>query len=221
MECLMTVIAPRAQLCIWTNIDPAFEADFNRWYDREHMQERVAIPGFRFARRFKALHDTARPYLALYCTQDASVFTSEPYARAFNHQTAWSLRNFARMQHTQRRVGTLDVEAGEGQGGMLAAFVLTEAVVRQARPRLAAQLAEIAQADGIVRATLQVTVPALSVSLTAKDAPLPPADAVVLIEGSDPAAVRASAEALAALHGVPAAEVTRFAMLWRLGANGD
>ncbi len=142
----MTVTAPRAQLCIWTNIDPAFEADFNRWYDREHMQERVAIPGFRFARRFKAVHETARPYLALYCTQDASVFTSEAYARAFQNQTEWSLRNFARMQGTQRRVGTLDVEAGEGQGGMLAAFVLTQAVVAQARPRLDAQLAELAVA---------------------------------------------------------------------------
>ncbi|VVE00148.1 DUF4286 family protein [Pandoraea fibrosis] len=217
----MTATAPRAQLCIWTNIDPAFEADFNRWYDREHMQERVAIPGFQFARRFKALHDCARPYLALYCTQDAAVFTSEPYAQAFHHQTEWSLRNFARMQGTQRRVGSLDVEAGEGQGGMLAAFVLTEAVVARGRARLETQLAEVAQGDGIVRATLQVTVPTLSVSLTAKDAPLPPADAVVLIEGSDPDAVRIAAETLAAAHGVPAGEVTRFAMLWRLGANDD
>ncbi|AOX47968.1 DUF4286 family protein [Pandoraea norimbergensis] len=217
----MTATAPRAQLCIWTNIDPAFEADFNRWYDREHMQERVAIPGFRFARRFKALHDTPRPYLALYCTQDAGVFTSEPYAQAFNHQTEWSLRNFARMQGTQRRVGTLDVEAGEGQGGQLAAFVLDEATVAKSHARLASQLSELAQADGIVRATLQVTVPRLSVSLTAKGAPLPPADAVVLIEGSDAEAVRAAAEALAATYGVPAADVTRFAMLWRLGAGDD
>ena len=217
----MTQTAPRAQLCIWTNIDPAFEADFNRWYDREHMQERVAIPGFRFARRFKALHDTPRPYLALYCTQDAAVFTSDAYAQAFNHQTEWSLRNFARMQGTQRRVGTLDVEAGEGQGGMLAAFVLTQAAVAQARPRLDAQLAELAQGDGIVRATLQVTVPALSVSLTATGAALPPADAVVLIEGVDPDAVGTAAQTLAAAYGVPASEVTRFAMLWRLGANDD
>ncbi|AKC68251.1 DUF4286 family protein [Pandoraea oxalativorans] len=217
----MTVNTPRAQLCIWTNIDPAFETDFNRWYDREHMQERVAIPGFQFARRFKALHDSARPYLALYCTQNAAVFTSEPYAQAFNHQTEWSLRNFARMQGTQRRVGTLDVEAGEGQGGMLAAFVLTEAAVTQARPRLDAQLTEIAQGDGIVRATLQVTVPTLSVSLTAKDAAQPPADAVVLIEGTDPDAVRIAAETLAASYGLPATDVTCFAMLWRLGASDD
>ena len=31
------------ELLIWTNIDPAHEDDFNRWYDREHMTERAAI----------------------------------------------------------------------------------------------------------------------------------------------------------------------------------
>lgn len=217
----MTVTAPRAQLCIWTDIEPAFEADFNRWYDREHMQERVAIPGFLFARRFKALQATERPYLALYCTRDADVFTSAPYTQAFNHQTQWSLDNFARMRATQRRVGTLDVEAGEGQGGYLAAFVLSEAAVRAAGERLAGQLDEIALGDNLVRATLQVTVPTLSVSLTAKNAALPPADGVVLIEGTSADAVQAAARQLAAAHGVPADAVTVFSMLWRLGADGN
>ncbi|GAB3625314.1 sugar ABC transporter [Pandoraea terrae] len=217
----MTSTPPRAQLCIWTDIDPAFEADFNRWYDREHMQERVAIPGFRFARRFKALDATARPYLALYCTQDAAVFTSDAYRNAFNGQTEWSLRNFARMRATQRRVGTLDVEAGVGQGGFLAAFVLSEAALAAVRDRLAAQLTETTAADGIIRATLQVTVPTLSVSLTAPDAAAAPADGVVLIEGTSAEAVRAAAVALAAAHGLPASSVTVFGMLWRLGADSN
>ena len=36
------------------DIDPSDEADFNRWYDREHLEERVAIDGFLEARRYVA-----------------------------------------------------------------------------------------------------------------------------------------------------------------------
>ena len=35
----MTSDTPRGLLCIWTDIDPAHEADFNHWYDREHIPE--------------------------------------------------------------------------------------------------------------------------------------------------------------------------------------
>ena len=31
------------ELFIWTDVDPAHEQDFNRWYDTEHMQERAAL----------------------------------------------------------------------------------------------------------------------------------------------------------------------------------
>ena len=36
-------------------IAPEREAEFNRWYNEEHVPERLAIPGFRKARRFKAI----------------------------------------------------------------------------------------------------------------------------------------------------------------------
>ncbi|OXH89828.1 hypothetical protein CA831_12465, partial [Burkholderia multivorans] len=105
---------PHGQLCVWTDIDPAHEADFNAWYDREHMQERVAIPGFTHARRFRATDRGPRKYLALYVTDTLDVFRGDAYRRAFAQQTAWSLANFERMTGTQRRVGELTIEAGDG-----------------------------------------------------------------------------------------------------------
>ncbi|MBN3800565.1 DUF4286 family protein [Burkholderia sp. Ac-20392] len=113
---------PHGQLCVWTDIDPAHEADFNAWYDREHMQERVAIPGFTHARRFRATDRGPRKYLALYVTDALDVFHGDAYRRAFTQQTAWSLANFERMTGTQRRVGELTIEAGDGEGAHLALF---------------------------------------------------------------------------------------------------
>ena len=210
----MSMTPPRGQLCIWTDTDPtpALEADFNAWYDREHMQERVAIPGFRYARRFKSNDGGPRRYLALYVTESLDVFRSDAYQRAFTQQTPWSLANFARMTGTQRRVGELTLETGEGEGAFLALFVLPPERVEAAllKPRFEAGLRQ----PGIHAARLFCTAPALSVSLTASKEPaLPAADALVLVEGSDPGVTRALAETLA-----QGAEVRTFQMLWRISA---
>lgn len=215
----MTRDRARGLLCIWTDIDPAHELDFNRWYDREHMQERVAIPGFQSARRFRAIGDCPRPYLALYFTDSLDVFGSEPYARAFGNQTQWSLDNFKRMRGTQRRVGELSLEAGEGEGGCLAAFVVPAAVVADAGAlaRLEQNLAAATQQDHVVRAALLRTDVKLSTPLTANAIPAP-ADAFAMLEASRPEAAQAQAQALASSVGAAAGEVYTFQLLWRLAA---
>jgi hypothetical protein len=61
------------------DIDPADEAEFNRWYDREHLEERVAIDGFLEARRYVA-HAASRNISA--CTQrkPSKCWTARPIA---------------------------------------------------------------------------------------------------------------------------------------------
>ncbi|MDN7946610.1 hypothetical protein QZM79_21610 [Burkholderia multivorans] len=202
---------PHGQLCVWTDIDPAHEADFNAWYDREHMQERVAIPGFTHARRFRATDRGLRKYLALYVTDTLDVFRGDAYRRAFAQQTAWSLANFERMTGTQRRVGELTIEAGDGEGAHLALFVLPpERIdVAQLRARFDAALRE----PGVHAARLFRTTPELSAPIGADAAARPAADALVLVEGSDAAAARRVAVALAGHD-----EVRTFELLWRAAA---
>jgi hypothetical protein len=215
----MTSDPPRGLLCIWTDIDPAHEADFNRWYDREHMQERVAIPGFQSARRFAAIGACPRPYLALYYTDTLDVFRSAPYAHAFANQTPWSLENFKRMRGTQRRVGELTLEAGEGEGGALAAFVVPEATLAEAGvlPLLNERVSGATQQDGIVRATVLRTDARLSTPVTADAAPAP-ADALVMIEATRADAARSQALQLAQSLRVQDSDVYTFQLLWRLAS---
>ncbi|EDT42066.1 DUF4286 family protein [Burkholderia ambifaria] len=202
---------PHGQLCVWTDIDPAHEADFNAWYDREHMQERVAIPGFTHARRFRATDGGPRKYLALYVTDTLDVFRGDAYRRAFTQQSAWSLANFERMTGTQRRVGDLTIEAGDGEGMHLALFVLPpERIdVPHLRERFDAALGEPA----IHAARLFRTAPDLSAPIGADAAARPAADALVLIEGSDAAATRRVAAAIAGHD-----DVRTFDLMWRAAA---
>jgi hypothetical protein len=64
------------------------EEEFNAWYDEEHLPERLAIPGFRSARRWVA----GRTYLATYELDSAEVLSSSPYLSRYRNQTPWSRR---------------------------------------------------------------------------------------------------------------------------------
>jgi hypothetical protein len=71
----------RGLLLTLTEPAPAMEEEFNAWYDTEHLAERLAIPGFRSARRWVR----AGTYLATYELDSAEVLRS-------THQTPWSRR---------------------------------------------------------------------------------------------------------------------------------
>jgi hypothetical protein len=58
-------LAGKGMLLTSMDIDAADEEDFNRWYDREHLEERVAIEGFLEARRYIAYSGSPQ-YLCLY-----------------------------------------------------------------------------------------------------------------------------------------------------------
>ena len=57
-------MAGKGMLLTSMDIDASDEAEFNRWYDREHLEERVAIPGFLEARRYIAQQASPK-YLSL------------------------------------------------------------------------------------------------------------------------------------------------------------
>ncbi len=212
----MNSVPPRAtgQLSIWTDVDPAHELDFNRWYDREHMQERIAIAGFRRARRFRCLVSCPRPYLALYDTQSVQTFHSAAYQQAFATQTEWSRRNFGRMRDTQRRVGELIVDVGAAEGGALALFVVNV----DALDGIAARCQALVARDHVLRASLLRTDVALSVPLSAT-APPTQADAVAMVEANDADTAFDAANALAAqVQTRQNGGVFVFALMSRFGA---
>ena len=100
------------------DIDPAHEAEFNRWYDREHLAERVAIEGFIEARRYVA-HEAKPKYLSLYSTETFDVLDSPAYRTALGAQTDWSKANIARFHNMIRSVARITISRGQGRGAAL------------------------------------------------------------------------------------------------------
>src|SRR5262245_47073699 len=111
-------LAGTGMLLTSMDIDPADEADFNRWYDREHLEERVAIQGFIEARRYVA-HVGSPKYLCLYSTETIDVLDSPAYRARLADPTEWSKRSMARFKNMIRAVARITVSRGQGRGAVL------------------------------------------------------------------------------------------------------
>jgi hypothetical protein len=111
-------LAGKGMLLTSMNIDEADEADFNRWYDREHLEERVAIDGFLEARRYVA-HAANPKYLSLYSTATLDVLDSTAYRARLANQTEWSRRTMAHFKNMLRVVARITISRGTGRGAAL------------------------------------------------------------------------------------------------------
>ena len=152
-------------LLILANVGPADEAEFNRWYDREHMRERVAIPGFLCAQRYRSIAPAPWTYLALYHTESFSTFTSLVYRKALANQSPWSKQILSRFRDPQRAVSRRTGRAGYGMGGFVRlARLRPRAIKAEAlRERLIAEvLPALVARESILEASLFESDPALS-----------------------------------------------------------
>jgi hypothetical protein len=73
-------------LAVWMQPTAANEAEFNHWYDDEHVPERMALPGFLAARRYVNLREGPK-YIALYELADAGALTSDGYQKVRKEPT--------------------------------------------------------------------------------------------------------------------------------------
>src|ERR1051326_141654 len=112
-------LSGRGMLITIMDADPAEEADFNRWYDREHIIERTAIPGFLESRRYVAV-DGAPRHVNFYTTESIAVLDSAPYREKLDNPTAWSAHHSPRFRDYTRVVARVTGSKGQGRGGALA-----------------------------------------------------------------------------------------------------
>src|SRR4051794_37528630 len=111
-------LAGKGMLLTSMDVDAADKTDFNRWYDSEHLEERVAIEGFVEARRYVAHHGSPK-YLCLYSTESFDVLDSPAYRAALARPTQWSKTTMARFKNMIRAVARITISRGKGRGAAL------------------------------------------------------------------------------------------------------
>ncbi|MGA8815954.1 MAG: hypothetical protein WB624_01590 [Xanthobacteraceae bacterium] len=73
-------------LAIFNDCRAGREAEFEAWFQGEHLLERLAVPGFLFGRRHRAISGTAG-YFNYYLVETPDVLTSKPYLERLDDPT--------------------------------------------------------------------------------------------------------------------------------------
>jgi len=72
-------------LMLWCDVDPEREAEFNRWYDEEHIEHLLSVPGFLSGGRYVAVKGGPK-YLAMYELEEVSVLRTSAFLDAVRHR---------------------------------------------------------------------------------------------------------------------------------------
>ena len=113
-------LAGTGLVAIWNDIKPELREDFFEWHPREHMVERLGIPGFLRGRRYAAI-DGGVEFLTLYEVTSTDVLVSEVYKTRLTQPTPWSTKTLPGFFNNERGACQIEFSDSYAMGG----FVLT------------------------------------------------------------------------------------------------
>lgn len=198
-------MAGEGVLAFWHDVVPGGEGEFDRWHLREHIPERLAVPGFLRARRYTTLGAPPR-YFYFYETASLDTLQSPAYLARLADPTPWTRRSMPLVRNNIRTACRVVASLGAAMGGVMATIQIGP------RPGFEAELRSwlsttilpsAAEAQGIVASHLLEGDAGVSTAAKSDEKKLlATPDALVswvtLIEGIDAEAVEAACRSLLA-----------------------
>ena len=167
-------MSPRgtAFLAMWHDIAAEGETEYNDWHTREHMPERVGIPGFLAGRRYVDWSLERYRYFTIYDGVELGTFRSPPYLERLNAPTPWSNRMQPHFRNFVRAACETVVSRGLGVGGALLTARLDFVEGEGGKDAFVASASEIAAKlnamHGVNRVLAGVVVPSITSVRTAE-----------------------------------------------------
>ena len=157
----------RGILAIWNDCRPGTQREYEAWYRGEHLPERLSVPGFRAAWRFRAI-EGAPEYFTFYETVNPEVLFSAAYEARVNDPSALTRRVMSGVfTNATRALLTSTASWGVLRG----AFAVSLRFEAQPGTELDGCLATLAGRDDVLRAEVwRPTRPAAPAVLSAEQA---------------------------------------------------
>jgi hypothetical protein len=103
-------------LLVMNDVVGTSEGEFNRWYQQQHIPERLGVPGFKTARRYRAV-DAQPAYMAVYECESIDVFASKAYLERLANPTDWTKKVMPGFRNMLRSACRETWSVGAGMGG--------------------------------------------------------------------------------------------------------
>ena len=108
----------KGMLAVFTEVKPRDERDLNEWYNREHIDERINLPGFHRARRYVAVRGSPK-YLATYECSNVGDLGRPGYLEVLANPTPWTAAVTSRFTQFKRMTLRVQVDLTHGVGGAM------------------------------------------------------------------------------------------------------
>lgn len=192
----------KGMLVVFTEVKPRDERDLNEWYNREHIDERINLPGFHRARRYVAVRGSPK-YLATYECNKVSDLATAGYLKVLADPTPWTAAVTAKFTEFNRMTLRVHVDLTHGVGGALTVVKFAPEPSR-ARPLIEwlrdVTLPKAIRRPGMVGATaLENDLETANAPVQQKSMDHPKAEDIewlVMLEGADAGATGAAARLL-------------------------
>ncbi len=156
----MSGLAGEAFVAIWHDLAPEGLDVFYEWHHREHMPERLGIPGFRRGRRYLRIDGAGQDYFNLYEVDCFEVLVGQDYLNRLNAPTPWTKAAVQHFRNVTRGLCRVAASQGIGQGGVIATLRIVAAAERDEalkRHLLRDALPSVVERVGILGAHLGFT----------------------------------------------------------------
>lgn len=115
-------LAGEGFLVLWSDVLPAAEAEWRAWHVREHMPDRLTVPGIDLGRRYLDPDRPRHQTFMLYEACSLAVFKSPPYLAQMNAPSALTRQLLPSIRNILRGVCRTVASDGMGIGNVMAAL---------------------------------------------------------------------------------------------------
>jgi hypothetical protein len=214
----MTDLNGDAVLALWNGVEAARVQEYDLWHTREHVPERLGVPGILHARRYEQLDGPLPQFLTLYDLETIGVLTSPPYRRLLENPTAWSRSMRPGFRGFMRLCCRRALSGGGGLGGWLLATVVDD-IAGFDTPAGRTWLTRLIEEPAVVAAHLlcaDPAVPEVPFSVSGAAPAFPRAGAILVESYSAEALAQSRSRIEAAFADLGAGKAAQIATVYRL-----
>lgn len=196
----MSHVQPQAFLALWNNItSDQVQAEYESWHSFEHVPERVGLPGFLHATRYRSMAQPLR-YFTRYSLRSLEALQTPGYKDVFTNTTPWSTRMRLVLCDFYRLPCEMGGVHGTGSASRLATVQWRSDVSTTLRTQLNDQLQRLVRDGKVIRVEWGYAPPTDDYWLPNSNTSLSGAgqDHVLMLEHLDEAALRVSVKSLVA-----------------------